>query len=78
MADLVIGVVGDVLRHVSIELLKRVYVSRVSSIRVVIVVDRSAELVVLLPQIGLDKFDCRGKSENGSISLGKPLVVTGE
>jgi len=49
MADLVIGVVGDVLRHVPIELLERGDVGWVSGIRIVIVVDLSAELVVLLP-----------------------------
>ena len=60
MADLVVGVVGDVLRHVAVEILECGDVIRVSGIRIVIVVDLSAELVVLLPQISLDKLDrCR-------------------
>ena len=49
MADLVVSVVGDVLRHISVEILERSDVGRIARIRIVIVIDLSAKLIVLLP-----------------------------
>ncbi len=54
MAHLVVRVVGDVLRHVAVEVLKRRDVSGVFAVD-------AAELVVLLPEIRLD--DLRGREE---------------
>ena len=78
MADLVVCVVRDVLRHVPVEILEGRDVGGVSGVRIVVVVHLSAELVVLLPQISLDKFDGRRKSEQCGVTPGEPPVLLGE
>ena len=65
MADFVISVVGDVLRHVPVEVLKRSDVCGVAGIRIIIVVHLPAKLVVLLPQIRLDKLNSGSKAPAG-------------
>jgi hypothetical protein len=63
MADFVVSVVGDVLRHISVEILERSDVVRIAGVRIVIVIDLSAKLVVLLPKFRLDKLDRGGKPQ---------------
>ncbi len=78
MTDFVVCVIGDVLWHVSVEIFERCDIVRVSGIGIVIVVNLSAELVVLLPQISLNKLDRRGKPQQCGIALGKSFVRLGE
>ena len=49
MAELIVGVVGNLLRHVTIEVRQRCHVGRIAAVD-------STELVVLLPQIALDQL----------------------
>jgi len=65
VADLVVGVVGDVLRHVAVKVLKRSDVSGVAAID-------AAELVVLLPEIGLDDLRCGEKLQDRNIAAREP------
>src|SRR5216683_7673606 len=62
MAHLVVRVVGDVLRHVAVEVLKGRDVSGVSAVD-------AAELVVLLPEIRLDDLRRGEKLEDRDIAL---------
>jgi hypothetical protein len=71
MADLIVGVVVDVLVHVLVQHRKRRGVGRIPGPTRDFVVLDAAEFVVLLPQIGFDDFCCRKEPENG-------LVVPGE
>ena len=69
MADLIVGVVVDVLVHVLVQHRKRRGIGRIpGSARNFVVLD-AAEFVVLLPQIGFDDFCCRQESENVRVSL---------
>ena len=67
MAQLIIGIVADVLGHVTIEILKCSLVGRISSCG-------SPQLVVLLPQIALDEFGRRQKSQDCNVASGKCVV----
>ena len=61
MAELVVGVVGDVLRHVAVEVLQRRHVGRVTAVH-------AAELVVLLPEVALDQLNRREQTENRDVA----------
>src|SRR4029077_1103931 len=62
VAHLVVGVVGDVLGHVAVEVLKRGHVGSVASVD-------SAKLVVLLPEIGLEYLGGGEESKDRSVPL---------
>ena len=64
MADLIVGVVVDVLVHVLVQHRKGSGIGRIPGSPWDFVVLDSAEFVVLLPQIGFDDFCCRQESEN--------------
>jgi hypothetical protein len=63
MADLIIGIVGDILGHIAVKDLKG---SDVGSTDRTGCTD-SAQFVILLPQIGFDKFGCSRESQNRDI-----------
>src|SRR5207244_6827133 len=64
VAYLVVGVVGDVLRHVAVKVLQRSNVGLVSAVY-------TSELVVLLPEIGLDELRRGEKAQNRGVALRK-------
>src|SRR5439155_24750970 len=68
MTDLIVSVVVDVLVHVLIQHRERLGVGRIPGAAGDFGVLDSAELVVLLPQIGFDDFCCRQESENVRVS----------
>src|SRR5260370_42622349 len=65
MTHFVVVVVRDVLRHVAIEVL------RGRDVRGIAAVD-AAELVVLLPEVGLDDLRGREKLQDGNVAAGEP------
>ena len=62
MTEFVIRIVSDVLGHVAIEVFKRRDIGRISSLN-------PTEFVVLLPQVTLDKFDCRQELEDRNVAF---------
>ena len=77
MADLILGVVVDVIGHVVIEILELFGVGLVAaSARDFVVLD-SAELIVLLPEIGLENFGGREKTQDRDIAISPPPVGAG-
>jgi hypothetical protein len=77
VADLIFGVVVDVLGHVRIEDRDRVGVGRtVASTRDLAVLD-PGELVVLLPDIGLDDLDRGHQAENRRVAFGQAAAREG-
>lgn len=78
MADFVIGVVGDILRHVAIEVLERGDVCGISWIWLIVFIYRASELIVLLPEIGLYEFDRQRELQKVSIVFRQFLVVLRE
>jgi hypothetical protein len=75
MADFVVGVVGDVLRHVGVEILECRDAGRVSGVRIIVVIYGSPKLVVLLPQVSFYELGSRSKSQEGRIAFGQFLVA---
>src|SRR3954470_20278945 len=69
MANLIVGVVMDVLVHVPIQHFDSIGVGLTPRSAWHFGILDSGELVVLLPQIGLDDFCRRQESENGGIAL---------
>ena len=67
MAQLVIGVIRDVLRHI--------FVENVQSFLIGIITQR--KLSVLLPQIGLDKLGCGKKAKDRGIAVVDGTVIGG-
>src|SRR5207237_10898438 len=68
MADLIVGVVVDVLVHVLVQHRKGSGVGWISGSAGDFGVLDAAEFVVLLPQIGFDDFCCRQESKNVRVS----------
>ena len=64
MAQFIISVIGDVLRHIAIKVAECGYVGRIASLN-------SSQLVVLLPQISLYDFRCRCEPQEGGIAFGQ-------
>ena len=57
MTQFIIGIVGNILGHVTIEILERKNVGRISDVRWAVVgLCGSTQLIVLGPQIALDDF----------------------
>ena len=54
MAQFVVSIVGDVLRHITVKVAECGDVGRIPALD-------SSQFVVLLPQISLDEFGCRGE-----------------
>src|SRR5205807_784650 len=85
VAQLVVGVVSDVLRHIAIQIMKRQGVSRISSDEPLEFLSRlggptargpdSPEFRVLDPQITLDKFCPEGELQNCGVASTKPVVA---
>jgi hypothetical protein len=76
VAEFVVGVVRDVLRHVSIELFERVDVGGSAVDRERQVDFRAAELNgaefgVLLPEIAFNRFQGEQEAENGGVAAAK-------
>jgi len=67
-AKLIIGIVGDVLRHVAIEICKCRHIGWIPAIH-------STQLGVLRPQVALDQFGGRQNTQDVGIALGKLLRV---
>src|SRR5438034_3600721 len=68
MADLIVGVVVDVLVHVLVQHRKGSGIGWISGSAGDFGILDSAEFVVLLPQIGFDDFCCRQESKNVRVS----------
>jgi hypothetical protein len=77
VADLVVGVVVDVLRHVVVQHLERLGVFRAAAPAGDLIVLDAAELVVLLPQVGFDDFDRSQEAENGRVPSRKTATCQG-
>jgi hypothetical protein len=69
VGDLVFGVVVDVLRHVRVENADRRGVRLVARASRHLAVLHAAELVVLLPEIGLEGFERRGEAQKRLVSF---------
>ena len=75
MADLIVGVIMDILVHVLIQHLHGRGIGWIPSSPWNFAVLDAGEFVVLLPQIGFDDFCCRQESENGRVSLRKTATL---
>ena len=62
MAQLVIGVIRNVLRHVAIQIAQRGDVGWISSLD-------AAQFIVLLPQVGLDQFHSSREAQSAASPL---------
>ena len=69
MGDLIVGVIMDILIHVSIQYFHGAGIGWIPCPTRDFAVLDAGELVVLHPQIGFDEFCCRQKSKNVKISL---------
>src|SRR5260370_33871624 len=57
VTQLIVRIVGDILRHVAIEILQRCYIRRISRVRSPVVgCSRSTEFIILEPKIALYDF----------------------
>ena len=65
MAEFVVGVVRDVLRHVLVQLPERVRIRGIS--------DR--KFSVLLPQVRLQQLRRREELQNGNVTSGQRIVI---
>src|SRR6185437_5638938 len=66
--EFVLGVVMDILRHISIKIRKCASIGFVSGPSRNLLVLDSSKLIVLLPQIGFEDFKCGKKAENAHVS----------
>src|SRR6202035_5454805 len=71
VAELALGVVVDVLRHVFVELLQRFGIGRTPAAAGDLAVLDAPELVVLLPQIRLEDLGGREEPEDGCVAGGQ-------
>jgi hypothetical protein len=78
VADLVVGVVGNILRHIAIEILQRGNISWIPGIGIVVMIYDASEFVILLPQIGLNELDRCGGPQERDIALAKVVFAVGE
>ncbi len=69
MAELILGIVVDILGHVSIQHLKFSDVGCTPASPWNFAVLDTSQFVVLLPQIAFDDFDRSQQPENGHVSL---------
>ena len=74
VADLILGIVVNVLRHVAIQLLKGIDVGCTRRSSWNFAVWDSSEFVVLSPQIGFENFNCSQEPENCHISPCDPAT----
>jgi hypothetical protein len=70
MADFVIGIIRNVLRHITVEHTQGGHVSRRWGVD-------SSELVVLLPQVALEDFSRGQEPENRHVSCCRVAAVFG-
>jgi len=75
VAVLVIGVVVDVLVHVLVQHCDRLGVGRVPASTWHFAVLDPAELVVLLPQVGLENLGRRQELQNRDVALAETLTI---
>src|SRR5450759_5124806 len=78
MGEFILGVVMDVLGHVPIEHLERLRVSRAAGTARYLAILDAAELVVLLPQIGLKDLRGSKESQYGRIAYSDSRLRFGE
>jgi hypothetical protein len=71
MGEFILGVVVDVLVHVAVELFQSLGILRTAAPAGDLTVLYASELVVLLPQIGLQDFECGKEAENVDVSLSR-------
>ena len=64
MTQFIVGIVGNVLRHIAVKVAERGHVGRIASLD-------SPQFVVLLPEISLDEFYCCREPQERSIAPGK-------
>ncbi len=75
MGEFVLGVVVNVLRHVTVDLRQQIDIRLVSAPCRLFRVVNAAELVVLLPKIGFEDFERRKEAENADVSERRPVVI---
>ena len=72
MTQFIIVIIGNILRHVAIEILERKFVGRISDVGGTIVgFGGSAQLIVLSPQIALYDLGPSRESKKIGITFGK-------
>jgi hypothetical protein len=71
VADLVVGVIGNILRHIAIEILQGGNIRWIPGIGIVVMIYDASEFVILLPQIGLNELDRCGEPQERDIALAK-------
>jgi hypothetical protein len=76
VGDLVVGVVVDVLIHVLVQHRHGLGVGWAAAAAGDLTVLDAGELVVLLPEIGLDELRCGQELENRGVALGQPTSRT--
>jgi len=74
MRKLVLGVVMNILRHIPVDLYEQISVGLVAASSWDFTILDSAELVVLLPQIGFKDFKRRKKAQNIYVAVCGPVV----
>src|SRR5260370_37199175 len=74
MREFVLGVVMNILRHISVDLYKQISVGLIAASSWDFTVLDSAELVVLLPQIGFKDFKRSKKAQNIYVAVCRPVV----
>ncbi len=77
MGHLIFGIVMNVLAHVAIERQEGRRVGWTPATSGNFAVMNSSEFVVLLPEIGLDKFSCGEKAEDGHIANSDDAAARG-
>jgi hypothetical protein len=75
VADLIVGIVMNILGKVSIQYLKRSGVSWIPTPPGNLAILYPAEFVVLHPEVGLQDFGCCSESEHGGVSLSQTTAT---
>jgi hypothetical protein len=75
VADLILGIVVDILIHVPIEILQRLGVGRAPAAAGDFFILDSSEFVVLAPEIALNEFNRGQESQDRDIALGKRDIL---
>jgi hypothetical protein len=74
VAELVVGVVVNILRHVTVDAVERVRIGLAAGATRQFAVPDSSEFVVLLPQIGLEDLEGCEKAQDGDIAFREPAA----
>ncbi len=75
VAELIFGIVADILKHVPIQHEQASDVGSTAASPLDFAVLDASQFVVLLPQIAFDDFDRSQEPENGHVSLGETATA---